>query len=256
MPVLVLASSDDLELARFLCARLVKDGGEVRCYLEEDDYELRDLGCKIAVGRLDDDANLEGSLTNVHTFIPLLPDPAGLRDEAALAWFRDVGTGAAAAAGSSNIEQTVLALPAVSHLANPLGQAFKEIEEVFVERCRPLCLIRTGLLWGAQRPFTAGIRVLGRRGALPGDGTARISVLTEEDFASVVSAADEREGIDGQWEFGGAVHTLTELAEFAGIDGVSVELSELMIELLTEGLVLSSSAGQEFGVATRPLIVA
>jgi hypothetical protein len=81
-------------------------------------------------------------------------------------------------------------------------------------------------------------------------------VLAAEDFASVVAAADEREDVNGRWELGGAAHTVTELSELAGSQGATVTLSGWMKDVVAQGLILGSSAVQEFGVAARPLIVA
>ncbi len=93
MPVLIAARSADLDLVRPLARLLRSGGGEVRCYLDTDDHELRDLGCKIAVGALDDAYNLEAALTRVHTFIPLLPDPFDIHDPDDLADLRVTSAG-------------------------------------------------------------------------------------------------------------------------------------------------------------------
>ena len=109
MPVLIAARSADLDLVRPLARLLRSDGGEVRCYLDTDDHELRDLGCKIAVGALDDAYKLEAALTNVHTFVLLLADPFDVRTPEDLGQLRDMGLAsaeAAAGAGASPMSRS------------------------------------------------------------------------------------------------------------------------------------------------------
>lgn len=204
MPVLILGEVADLDLIRPLAARLRADGGEVRGYLDDDDYELRNMGCKLAVGRLDDEVTLEGALRGVHTFIPVLPDPLRLVDESALSWFELVGTSAATAAGAARIPHTILAMPGVQEV-----DVFKRVESMFEEKCHPLCTIRTGLLWGPERPLPQVVRGLG-------SVDMSISILRLHDWVMLLAAVDDRESVDGTWELSAPPASVSSLQQTAG----------------------------------------
>lgn len=247
MPVLILAESEDVDIVRPLAARLLQDGGEVRCYLDEDDYELRNIGCKLAVGLPDDEMNLEGALTNVHTFIPLIPDPIRLSDEAALERLVAFGLSAARAAASAETSQTIVPVPAVVGTPNPVGQALARIEREFMTAVHPLAVLRIGLLWGPDRPLLACLR--GLRGQEAGGFSAGppVGVVKLEEFVALVAAADERENLEGAWELGGEAYSVAELVGMAG-EGSSAEPPDWFMKILAVGLLAGSSATQEFGV--------
>lgn len=120
MPVLISAFQSDIALVRMLADRLIQDGGEVRCYLEEDDVVLRNVGCKLAVGALDDEFNFEAALTNVHTLIALFPSG-------------NFASAVARAAGTARVPHTIIALG--DH---------PEVQADFEKYCSPLCVIRAG----------------------------------------------------------------------------------------------------------------
>lgn len=103
MPVLIAARQDALDLVVALAEILRSDGGEVRCYLEEDSHELRTLGCKIAVGRLDDPETIAGALTNAHTLVGLLQgaDISGLMPRS------DFAKALSAALAETPVEQVI-----------------------------------------------------------------------------------------------------------------------------------------------------
>ncbi|MGH2811663.1 MAG: hypothetical protein ACRDI1_02970 [Actinomycetota bacterium] len=245
MPVLVFASVTELDVVRPLARALRADGGEVRCYLDDDDYELRNMGCKLAVGRPDDDGNLEGALTNVHTFIPILPDPAGIRGAEDLKALGAIGRAAGTAGASAGIVQTICGLPALMPFDNPLGQAFREVEEG-LQKCRPLCLIRTGLLWGEDRPLPGVAAALVREG---GTSASRVSSLVVDDFVAAVAAADDHEDLDGVWELGGPSATLEDIASTAE----PTSAHEWIGDILRHGLTVGSSASGLLGVTPRAL---
>src|ERR687896_768389 len=137
MPVLISGSLEEIDLIRLLAQRLREDGGEVRCYLDDDDFELRNIGCKIAVGDLEDGTNLEGALTNVHTFIPIMRDPAKILAED-VPRFEEVAEAAHSAAAASAIVETILSLPAIERSSSALGPVFARIAETFRRDIRPL----------------------------------------------------------------------------------------------------------------------
>lgn len=251
MPVLILAAAEDLDIVRPLAARLLADGGEVRAYLDDDDFELRNMGCKLALGSLDDEINLEGALTNVHTFIPILTDPARVSEQSSLDRLVELGLACAHAAAAASIAQTILPLSIASGSDNALGQGLARIEQEFRESTEPLCVLRVGFLWGPERPLLACIRALGRPDAgLARD--ARVRVVQVEDFVVLVTSADDREGLSGTWELAGEEHPLRELQALAGA-GEAKEPGPWFEQVLAEGLKGGSSATSEFGVVARRL---
>jgi hypothetical protein len=248
MPVLIFAASADLDLTLPLATRLRNDGSEVRCYLDDDSYELRNIGCKIAVGRLDDDANLEGALTNVHTFIPFLPDPVLVLDETGAKEMLEMARGVARAANGAGIPQTIVSLPAFDRGDGPIPAAYAAAEEEFVEQVKPLCVIRTGFIWGPDRPFTRMVS-----GLSPDERAGRTASVTRvEDLAAVLAAADDREQIEGTWEFSSPTVSLESLRPTA-LPAGGVPSPPWIMDLLSRGFVVGSSAVQELGVSAEPI---
>lgn len=242
MPVLIAAHASDLDLVRPLARRLRSTGGEVRCYLDTDDHELRDLGCKIAVGALDDAWNLEAALTNVHTFVPVLADPFWIAGAEALDKLKAAGLAAAQAAEAADLAQTILPLP-VLPLGHPIQAVQAEVERAF-EGIRPLCRLRTGFLWGDDRPLPRVLRSAKKNGAeLP--PSVCVSILAVGEWAATIAAADDREHLHGTWELGGEVEPLVDLLERAG-PGTAEELSPWSLALLSEDLIVGCSAAAEF----------
>lgn len=211
MPVLIAARSADLDLVRPLARLLRAEGGEVRCYLDSDDYELRELGCKIAVGALDDAYNLEGALTNVHTFVPVLPDPFDLQTPEDFGRLLAMGLAMAEGAAGAGIAQTILPFP-VLPTPHPAAAVFGQVATAFKNNIHPLCQLRTGYLWGDGRPFPTLLAAARHHGTdLP--RSVCVSVLDVEAWASAIAAADDRENLDGTWEVGGDVEPLVDLLE-------------------------------------------
>lgn len=244
MPVLIAAHGTDLDLVRPLARRLREDGGEVRCYLDTDDQDLRVLGCKIAIGALDDAYTLEAALTNVHTFVPVLMDPFAVNDGADLAALRATGVAAAEAAAASDLAQTILPVPLLPE-GHPIQAVLGEIEQSFETGVRPLCLLRTGYLWGEGRPFPAALAAAKAAGAELDPGVC-VCVVERPTWASVIAAADDREGVQGAWDLGGDVQPLVDLLDRVGGAGASAPPSAWSLALLAGDLVLGSSAAQEF----------
>lgn len=244
MPVLISADRLELDLVRPLARRLVQDGGEVRCYLEEDDHELRQEGCKVAVGDLTDEDTLEAALTNVHTFIPILPDPAVLLEDKDLVILEEIGLAAAGAAERSGINQTILSIPGLA-AASELGAVYRKIRERFEDRVNPLCLITTGMLWGDSRPFRGAV------GSLHHD--QEVDVVHADEFVQVLAAADDREDLNGAWELAGERVRSGVLAASLGASGES-QTSSLLSKALSPSTPLGNSAYDEFNVARQPVL--
>lgn len=180
MPVLMTAHARDLDVVRAVAGELSEGGGEIRCYLEDDDHLLRNIGCKIAVGRMDDADTLAAALTNVHTFLALAPDPLSFDAveglEAALgAW--------ASAAEEARVAQNILAVGAAAPPDDRVAAVLAAAPKLFAA-VSPLCVIECGLLMGDDRPIH-----------LPGQIQAR--VLPLEDLARGVREVDDRESSQG-----------------------------------------------------------
>lgn len=204
MPVLIYAPLTEMDIVRPLAEELISAGGEVRCYLEDDDFELRQIGCKIAIGELTDDMNLEAALTNVHTFLPLFPDPAAIVTDADLENLCTIGDSAVQAAAASSHAQTILAIPALVRTDSELGRAYRQIADGFAD-IHPKALFEIGLLWGPNRPFT---QVAGSF-----KDELMLSVLNMEGLVAALTRADDHEDLDGTWELGGEAVTVSELRQ-------------------------------------------
>lgn len=186
MPVLIAAVNRDLDIVIPLASKLLAGGGEVRCYLEYDDHELRTMGCKIAVGDLSDSYTMGAALTNVHTFIPLLADPLSFAgDVTGLTAF---GKAALEAATAARPEQTILPISAAGQTGQPVFESLRAIERSFQEQVEPLLVLRTNLVAGPQRP----LRVAG-----PQDAKYEVSCITVEALTTAIAAADDQEGTHG-----------------------------------------------------------
>jgi hypothetical protein len=243
VPVLIAARSADLDLVRPLASLLRSDGGEVRCYLDTDDHELRSLGCKIAVGALDDAYNLEAALTRAHTFIPLLADPFDIHDAEGIADLRAAGLAAAEAAAGAGIAQTILPIPVLPGI-HPVAPTFAEVEKAFEADVHPLCRLRTGYLWGDERPFPATLSAA-RHHDVKLPETVCLTVLGVDDWAAALAAADEREDLDGTWELGGDIEPLVDLlARVPSKPLYSAQPHDWALALLAQDLIVGSSAGE------------
>jgi hypothetical protein len=251
VPVLIAARSADLDLVRPLAHLLRSDGGEVRCYLDTDDRELRDLGCKIAVGALDDAYNLEAALTRVHTFIPLLPDPFDIHDPDGIADLRAAGLAAAEAAAGAGIAQTILPIPVLPGI-HPLTATFAEVEKAFEAGVHPLCRLRMGYLWGDERPLPALLSAA-RHHDIELPENVCLTVLGVDAWAAAVAAADDRENLDGTWELGGEIEPLIDLLDRVETKGAQTKWAQTNpapgdwgLALLAEDLIVGSSTAEKF----------
>jgi hypothetical protein len=246
VPVLIAARSADLDLVRPLARLLRSGGGEVRCYLDTDDHELRSLGCKVAVGALDDAYNLEAALTNVHTFLPLLTDPFDLRTPEDLGQLRDMGLASAEAAAGAGIAQTILPIPVLPGV-HPVTATFAEVGKAFDAGVHPLCRLQTGYLWGEERPLPALLSAARHHGVELPKGVCH-SNQDVDDWAVVVAAADDHEDLDGSWELGGEIEPLVDLLERAPATRSQPKTppDDWGLALLAEDLIVGSSAAEEF----------
>ena len=229
---------------RPLAFKLLEGGGEVRCYLEEDDHELRQEGCKIAVGNLRDEVTLEGALTNVHTAIPIFPDPAAISATDDLRLIGELASALVTALSAARVEQTILPLTGLYRTPTELGRAFDEIRRLFEERIHPLCIIVTGLLWGEERPFPVDTGLLR-------DGSHSLPVLAIGDLVAALTAADDREGLTGMWELGGTPLGAEKLQSIPGERNSAAPNALFREAAAAVTQSLSNSAAEKFGVDLR-----
>lgn len=214
MPVLIAAQKADVDIVRAVASRLRAAGGEVRCYLDDDDYELREMGCKIAVGLLDDAYNLSGALTNVHTFLALMPDALTWPDPV---FVEQVGSAWASAAAEADIEQTILSVSC-------LEDAFRSVSALFQQSCEPLAVILTRLVVGPERPLKKGMG-------------STVDAVDIEQLSEVLAAADDREVLSGRW----------------GLDGWPIEVEGSPGLPDARNFVPDNSAAEEFsGTRIKP----
>lgn len=185
MPVLIAAVNRDLDIVVPLAEKLLNGGGEVRCFLEFDDHELRSMGCKIAVGDLGDAYTMGAALTNVHTFIPLLADP--LSFAADLGQLTAFGRAAAEAAETTHLGQTILPISSAGGGGHPIFETLRAIEEDFRGSVEPLCVLKTRFLAGQDRP----LRLAGLE-----DAQYEVSAISVENLIAAIAGADDREGIE------------------------------------------------------------
>jgi hypothetical protein len=195
MPVLIAGFERDLDIIRPLAERLRADGGEVRCYLEDDDYELRSLGCKIAVGNLEDPDMLTAALTNVHTFMPVLADAATFVASVPLERLSGFANSIEGAVAEADLSQCIAPVSGVG--AGQLAEALDRVARVIRLAMFPACVIRTGLISGPDRPIAASAVVASDE---PGQTVHLTSV---ETLVTTLAAADDLESLEGELTLGG-----------------------------------------------------
>jgi len=192
MPVLVVGAES--QLGARVIEQLRPSGGEVRAYLDatvatdDEAVRLRALGCKVALGELDDEGLLERALEQVHTVAHCWTGP--LHDPIAQ-------VEVAATVGSALLGAGVRRLIWVCELArderNPYLAAVAQIRELFSALPVETVTFATGLRLGSDDRFTARLR----DGWLCGsavDPTAAHAPVSIDDVASAVAAADRQRG--------------------------------------------------------------
>ncbi len=193
MPVLVMGA--ETALGREAVARLLLGGGEVRVYLDAErsgDHDVqafRDLGCKVALGALDDEAHVETALAQVHTVVHLAIEPLRMpRDQ--LDALATVTSAALGAHCRRLIWVTELAAqPEGNAYLDALADAASLVADLPLETVTLRCALR----YGPEDPLTAALRA----GALSATGAnpeARHAPLFLVDAAHAVALADRQRG--------------------------------------------------------------
>lgn len=224
MPVLVTGA--ETALGRMVVRAARAGGGEVRAYLDgavAGDAEaagLRALGCKVAVGEIDDEGRLETALEQVHTVIHCwggpLTDPDEELDGLAVLVSAAVGAGCRRVVWASH--QGAGDPRDVAYL-----RACAEGEELLAEAPLESIVIRRALTYGPGDQLTARLAG-GPEGVRP---EARHAPLTTGDLAAAMVRADAmaRGGVRGD---------LALVLELAGPEVVS--LQELAVLLRRAGV--------------------
>ena len=86
-----------------------------------------------------------------------MSDPFEVTGEAALAQLRTFGLAAAQAGAEADLAQTILPLPALPP-GHPIEATVRDVEAAFLTGTKPLCRLRTGYLWGGERPLLGTLR--------------------------------------------------------------------------------------------------
>lgn len=201
MPVLVTGAEH--ALARATARALAAARGEVRVYLpaaigESPDPEpvrdpvadrYRQLGCKVARGRLDDEGRLELALEQVHTVVhvdggPLQP-PEQVLDGVASVVSAAIGAGCRRIVWPSMLgagESKGAYLAACADAEALLGEA--PVETVVVRR---------SVTYAAHDPLTAALAA----GVPPEVGRARHAPVYVDDLAAALAGTDRARGARG-----------------------------------------------------------
>ena len=197
MPVLL--TGGEGPVGRAAAARLRAAGGEVRAFVDlervprPDPEPLRRLGCKVALGALDDEGHLESAMEQVHTVLhlagSLVDDPDDLVERAATVVSAAIGAG-------------VRRLVALSWLGadRPDGaahlEACAEVEGLVAAAPLEGVVVRRGLTYGLDEPLVEALAAQASAAELAG---ADQWPLWAGDLADVVVACDrERVGTDAE----------------------------------------------------------
>lgn len=192
MPVLVTGAEDCL--GRMAVRALLRERGEVRTFLDAtrggqvEAAELREIGCKVAVGELDDEAHLESALTQVHTLVHLWGGP-----------LRSPGdqVQAAATVFSAALGAAVRRVIWVGELASGTGNAYLnacvEVEALLSDLPCETVVLRTALRYGPGDGLTEALAdgILSGSGAKPGTPHAPVFAA---DLAQAIAVADRQRG--------------------------------------------------------------
>ena len=154
MPVLITGAETAVGTATV--RGFLRRAGEVRVYLDaersgdEDAARFRAMGCKVALGTLDDEAHLETAMEQVHSVVHLaggpLDDPAEQLDALA--------TVSAAAIGAHVSRWLWTTELAADPAGNPYLEALAEAADIVSSLPMETIVFRCALRYGRNDPFT------------------------------------------------------------------------------------------------------
>ena len=190
MPVLITGA--ETAEGRAAARRLRRSAGEVRVFVDERDATaaevLRQAGCKVARGTLEDEGHLETAAEQVHTLVHLaggpMTDPAGVLDDAATVLSAAIGAGCRRMMWASHVG-------ADDPRGNAYLEACAEVESMLADAPLETIVIRRSLTYGPGDPLTHALA----NGALPAAAKdATHQPLYADDLALVVAEADRVRG--------------------------------------------------------------
>lgn len=190
MPVLVTGAEDALGLA--VVDRLLRSGGEVRAYLDEEQTDdgrverLRRAGSKVAVGGLDDEGHLEAALAQVHTVVHCWRGP----------WQRpdDVVAGAATVVSAllgAGVRRMVWVRELATSGENPYLAALDATADLVDDLPVETVTLATGMRHGPGDELTDRLRAGWLSGTAVDPSTPHAPVHVD-DVAHAVEAADRQ----------------------------------------------------------------
>lgn len=203
MPVLVTAAHS--AVGRATVAAFLRTGGQVRVWLDpglapgEAVEELRAMGCKVALGALDDEGRLELALEQVHTVVHTGGGPTEEPD----AVLSGVASVLSAALGAGCRRYVWLSwIGADEPGSNPYLQACAEAEALLADAPLETVVLRRALTYAADDELTAVLA-----GGVPRTlRAARHAPLHADALAAAAVVADRRERPSGD------LHLVVEVA--------------------------------------------
>jgi uncharacterized protein YbjT (DUF2867 family) len=198
VPVLVTGAAT--AVGRHAVRLLAGTGGEVRVFLQLDAggggtaealaARYREVGCKVALGDLDDEAHVESALEQVHTLLHLLgrptDDPAAHLDRTA--------TVVSAAIGAGCRRLVVLSdLAAADPAGNPWLEALAQAEDLVADAPMERVVLRAAVTHGEDDPLTVALAA-GALGEAPPGAHWPVAAV---DVATTAVLADRERDVDG-----------------------------------------------------------
>lgn len=277
MPVVVTGASG--LIGPYAVRAFAKTSPQVRAYIRgaEQAEELRRLGAKVAIGRIDDVDNLEVVMTEAHTLCHLVGglNPARAEEyEGSIVGSARFVLEAARRAGVQRV--LYLSYPGASTEAdNPYLRSKGEAEELVRTCGLEHVIIRSTLVYGPGGPWLRVLATLSRRhpAVVVGSGRQAVAPIFVGDVAAVLAAADDRDRVEsGTWGLEGPDRrTADDLADILSgghprklhlrpaaaarlgrLVGVRVTLAALELIAL-DSLADAPDASAEFGVPRTPL---
>jgi uncharacterized protein YbjT (DUF2867 family) len=223
---------------------------------------LRAAGAKVAVGWFDDPDALADILKGVHTVIHLVGGLSQPDDDAILAANHGSVLTALAASQKAGVRRFVFvsATGASIDAPNRYLRAKGLAEEAVANGGMEHAIVRSTHAYGLGGLWLAAT-VEGATASPPfvvGEGTQSVAPVVAEDVASVLVAADDRDGhLEGTWSLEGPdVVTMAELVTLLAAPGSDPPVSlppSAAAARLTEGLgtLVSETAAEVFALPSR-----